>query len=158
MKVVSPKSQRQGLSLLEVLVALAVFLLALIGLGTLFTMGADWAVRVDQTRQAIELCQGKLAEVMVGAIPINGSSSGGSMDDAPGWEWSMESEPGTVTGLYNVTIHVTRKRPDGSTVGATLSQMVMDPALKGNNGAYATTTSNGSSSSGAGGSGTTGGN
>jgi general secretion pathway protein I len=162
MKLVHTKNRRQGLSLLEVLVALAIFLLALIGLGTLFTMGADRAVEVDQTSQACELCQAKLTEVMVGAIPINGSSGGGSVDDAPGWEWSMKSEPGAVTGLYNVTIRVSRPRPNGKPLEVTLSQMVMDPALKGNNGAYAPTdssgsTSGGSSTSGSSGAGSTGG-
>jgi type II secretory pathway pseudopilin PulG len=156
MNMLHAREQRTALSLLEVLIALAIFLLALIGLGTLFSMGADRAMDVDQTSQAVEICQAKLAEVMVGSIPIDGSSGGGSVDDAPGWEWSMQSEPGTVTGLYNVTIHARRQRPNGRSIEATLSQMVMDPALKGNNGAYASTDSSGSSTSGTSSSGSSG--
>jgi type II secretion system protein I len=147
MRLVLPTSRRQGLSLLEVLVALAVFLLALVALGTLLRLGSNRALDVDQTNLAALLCQSKMNEVLVGAIPINGSASGGPLDDYPGWEWSIDSQPGAVTGLYTVTISVNRQRSDGSKgAGASLSQMVMDPALKGNNGAYAPTNTNNSTS------------
>jgi type II secretion system protein I len=155
MKLVSPTSRRQGLSLLEVLVALAVFLLAVVALRSLMSMGGDRALDVDRTNLATQLCQSKLNEVLVGSIPLTGASSGGPVDEYPGWEWSMDAQPGAVTGLYTVTIRVGRKRSDGNLVAASLSQMVMDPALKGNNGAYATTATN---SSATGNSGTTGGN
>jgi hypothetical protein len=117
-------------------------------------MGGDRALDVDQTNLATQLCQSKMNEVLVGAIPVNGSS-GGPLEDYPGWEWSMDSQPGAVTGLYTVTIRVTRPRPGREPVGTSLSQMVMDPALKGNNGAYATPTTTNSTT---GSSGTTGGN
>jgi general secretion pathway protein I len=143
MALVSPTSRRQGLSLLEVLVALAVFLMALVALGTLSSMGGKRALNVDETNLATQICQSKMNEVMAGSIPVNGSS-GGSVDEYPGWEWSMDSEAGAVTGLYTVTIRVTRQGSEGKSVGASLTQMVMDPALKGNNGAYSTTSSNSS--------------
>jgi hypothetical protein len=117
-------------------------------------MGSDRALVVDQTNLATQLCQSKLNEVLTGSIPLNGSSSGGQLDECPGWEWSMDSQQGTVTGLYTVTIRVNRQGSSDKPI-ASLSQMVMDPALKGNNGAYATTTSNSSTT---GNSGSTGGN
>jgi hypothetical protein len=151
-------ASRPGVSLLEVLVALAIYLLALIAIGRLITFGADRARDVEQQAQAIQLGQSKLAEVMAGAVPVGAPLANAPFDEDPAWEWSMDSEQGNITGLWTVTIHVSRQRPDGSRLEASLTQMVLDPSLRGGISSSATSSngstaaSNASGSSGGGGS------
>jgi prepilin-type N-terminal cleavage/methylation domain-containing protein len=121
---------RRGLSLLEVLVALAIFLLSLVGLGFLLTVAGNTALETQYRTQAAGMCQSKLAEVAAGAVPLEGQSDV-PFDEDPDYHWSLEVQAGTPQGLHNVTVRVSRKRPDGSMMECSLSQMVMDPAMVG---------------------------
>src|SRR5437870_288141 len=104
---------RPGISLLEVLIALAIFLLAVIGIGQLITLAGDRAVDVQQQAQAIQLCQSKLAEVVAGVVPVHPPQSNTPFEEDPSWEWALDSEQGSVAGLWNVTVRVSRQRPGG---------------------------------------------
>jgi general secretion pathway protein I len=127
----TPSCRRHGLSLLEVLVALAVFLFALIAIGRLVTLGGDRALDVQRQSQAIHLCQSKLAEVMAGVVPL-ASQGDVPFDEDPSWTWSLDCEQNTtITGLWNVTVSVTQKRSGNSKVECSLHQMVLDPSLRG---------------------------
>jgi type II secretion system protein I len=123
---------RSGLTLLEVLVALAIFLIALIGIGQLLTLGGDYARDVADQGHAIQLCQTKLAEVVAGVVPLT-SQSNAPVEDDPAWEWSLDAEQGATTGLWNVTVRVSKRRSDGTRVEASLSQMILDPSIRGSN-------------------------
>src|SRR5262249_46245586 len=92
---------RQGLSLLEVVVALTIFLFALGVIGRLVTMGGDQAFDVQQKGQASQLCQSKLAEVVAGVVPLQNQSEV-PFDEDPQWLWSLDAEQGSVSGLWNV--------------------------------------------------------
>jgi general secretion pathway protein I len=145
--IVKKPSCRAGISLLEVLIALAIFLLALIGISQLVTLGTDRAQDVRRQAQAIQLCQAKMAEVAAGAVAVSSSQSNTPFDEDPTWEWSMDSEQGSVAGLWTVTIRVSRPRPDGSRIETSLCQMILDPSLRG---AATTAASSSSSSTGSG--------
>jgi general secretion pathway protein I len=132
MRLAPPQPERSGLTLLEVLVALSIFLIALIGIGQLLTLGGDRARDVADHGQAIQLCQTKLAEVVAGVVPL-ASQSNAPVEDDPAWQWSLDAEQGATTGLWNVTVRVSKRRPDGSRVEASLSQMILDPSIRGNN-------------------------
>jgi hypothetical protein len=146
-----PRSQaRRGLSLLEVLTALAIFLGALIGIGQLVIMSGERALDVQQQTQAAQLCQAKLAEVIAGVVPMSASGDS-TFDEDPDWHWSLDAQQDTVSGLWDVTVRVTRQRPDGRKIEVALSQMVLDPSLRGSTldiaAAAAANSSNSSSSS-----------
>jgi general secretion pathway protein I len=119
------------MSLLEVLVALAIFLFALIVLGRLVIMGGERAREVQELGQATQLCQSKLAEVAAGAVPLS-SQSGAPLDEAPDWTWSLDCSQADIASLWSVTVKVGKDRPDGSRIECTLSQKVLDPAQRGN--------------------------
>jgi type II secretion system protein I len=127
---VSLRCQRRGLSLLEVLVALTIFLFAFIVLGRLVIRGSDLALEMQQRSQAAQLAQTKLAEVVAGAIPLTPQTKV-PFEEIPGWEWSLECENNDVPGLWRVNIHVRPSRSKGSPVEVALSQMVLDPSLRG---------------------------
>jgi prepilin-type N-terminal cleavage/methylation domain-containing protein len=147
---------RRGVSLLEVLVALAIFLMALIGIGHLLSFGSDRALDVQHQAIAIKRCQSQLAQVACGAIPLN-SQGETPFDEDPDWHWSMDAQQGNITGLWTVTIHVTRPGPSGSKIDISLTQMVLDPSLRGSAVSAAPSSSSGTSGSGTGGTGASGG-
>jgi hypothetical protein len=122
---------------MEVLVALAVFLLSMVGLGTLVRMSGERAADVRQQSWAIQRCQSKLAEVIAGAVPLN-SQSEVPFDEDPAWVWSLDVQDAGITGLMTVTVRVSRERPDRGRLETSLTQMVLDPALKGGSAPAAT--------------------
>jgi type II secretion system protein I len=123
--------RRPGLSLLEVLVAMAIFLFSVIAIAHVIGQAGDRAVDVQRQSQAIQICQAKMAEVIAGAIPLS-SQSDVALDEDPDWHWSLDAQPGNVTGLWNVNIKVSRPGPGGN-METSLSQLVLDPSLRGNN-------------------------
>jgi type II secretion system protein I len=125
-----PDASRRGLSLLEVLVALAIFLLSFVAIGRLVTLASDHALDIQQQSQATRLAQSKLNEVIAGIESLQGGS--GSFDEDPGWQWTVEAEQSSdVPNLWTVTVTVTHPGEGGDDVTATLSQMVMDPSIRG---------------------------
>ena len=135
---------RRGLSLLEVIVAMAIFLFALVALGRLVSMSTDLAEDVRDYSRAAVLCQGKLAEAAAGVVPLQGTSDA-PFDDEEGWTWSLTASQGNVAAIWNVEVTVTRQRPDNTKVECTLAQMVLDPAQRGTATAPATAASSSTS-------------
>lgn len=152
---------RRGLSLLEVLAALAIFLFSLVALGRLIGIGSDNVREIQWLGQGSLLAQSRMAEVLAGSIALS-SQSDSTCDEDSDWSWSMEADPDTPPGLYRVKITLSRNRPDGSRFETVLNQMVIDPNFRGNtdgtplnNGT--TTTGSGTGSTGTTGSSTSGG-
>jgi len=124
------RGNRPGLSLLEVLTALAIFLVSLIALGQLLTISGERAFEVQQQSHAAQLCQSKLAEVVAGAVSL--SSTSASFDEDPDWQWNLDAEQdSSITGLWRVQVMVSRDLPDGSHYESTINQMILDPSLRG---------------------------
>jgi general secretion pathway protein I len=144
------RCQRRGLSLLEVLVALTIFLFSLVAIGRLIVIGMDQALEVQYQSEAVQIAQSRIVEATIGAIPLE-SQSDVAVEDSP-WFWSMDCEANdSVTNLWNVTVRVSRRRPDGN-MGeyCTLSQLVLDPSQRGSSFDSASTGStSGASGSGA---------
>ena len=63
---------------------------------------------------ALQICQAKMAEVISGVLPLESQDETAYDDvaDSP-WRWSLECEQGDVSGVWNVTVHALRGRPDG---------------------------------------------
>jgi Tfp pilus assembly protein PilV len=121
---------RRGLSLLEVIISLAIFLMSITAIGHLITMAGKQAVDASQRNEATRLAQAQLNRVIAGIVPL--SSQGDTpFDDAPDYSWSVDAEQqGSVNGLWTVTVKVTRERSDGK-IQVALSQMVLDPSIVG---------------------------
>jgi Tfp pilus assembly protein PilV len=144
--------RRPGLSLLEVLVALTIFLFSLVAIGRLIVLSTDQALEVAYQSEAVQIAQSRLVEVTIGALALE-SQSEVAVEDSP-WFYSIDCEAnGSVANLWNVTVRVSRKRADG-TMGdyCTLSQMILDPSQRGSS--FDNPSANSSSSSSSGSSGT----
>jgi Tfp pilus assembly protein PilV len=148
-----PSSRRAGLSLLEVLVALALFLMALVGLEYLVTLGGQLALGTRQRSEAAQLCQSKMDEVAAGAVPLS-SQSDVPFDEAPDYHWSLDAEQGSVSGLWNVTVRVSRQQVGSLPVECSISRMLLDPSLVGSTQDTPPSSTSGTTSSNSGGSGT----
>src|SRR6266478_2766700 len=115
-------SGRPGFSLLEVLAALAIFLISLIALGQLISITGEHALEVQQLSRASQLSQSKLAEVVSGAVSL--SSQSGDFDEDPDWHFQVDAEQdySAITGLWRVKVTVTRDMGDGTTIESTVNQ------------------------------------
>lgn len=125
------RQPRHGLSLLEVMLSLVIFLMALIGLGQLMTICTNQAIEIKHLNHASQLLQSKMNEVVAGVIPLTGQGDT-SFDEDPDWSWSLECDAEGTPNLWRVTVTVTFKSKDGSEAGPwSLSELVLDPAARG---------------------------
>ena len=120
---------RRGLSLIEVLLALAILLMALTVIGRLVDMGTDRELDGRLQTQGSRLLQSKMAEFESGTAALESGSGTFEGDDA-GWQWTAEVSPQSTPNLYLVTINATRE-VKGHPVTITMSQMIFDPSLFG---------------------------
>jgi general secretion pathway protein I len=155
-------ARRDGLSLLEVLVSLAIFLMALTALTYLVNNSSNLAVEGQHRARAAQLARSKMNEFTSGAQPIQGQSDT-SFDDEPDYRWSADVSEGATTGLSTVTVTVTYRPDDPYPLKVSFSRMVFDPkyagstqdvpaAPDGSSDSLTDPSSSGSSSSGSGGS------
>ena len=121
--------QRAGLSLLEVLIALAIFLMSLAAIASLVDFGAERAQAAAMTTLGTRLAQSKLAEVEAGLTPPNSAESG-AFDDEPDWTYTLEPGAALAANTYPVTVTV-RRELGGRKYEVALTQVVFDPAFMG---------------------------
>ncbi len=157
----SRRTARAGLTLLEVLVAMAIFLVALAGISQLVQLGADRAVETQYHAEALQRAQSKLNEVIAGSEPLSAQTDVPFSEDRSGeWRWSVEpTQEDSTSKLWRVKVTAYRPFREGK-VSVTLEQMVLDPSLRLGtpNNANGTLTTSSSSTTGGTTSGTTTGN
>jgi general secretion pathway protein I len=145
------KTRRAGLTLLEVVVSLAIFLFSLAALAQLLSVSRDQVLQGYLRTQATLRCQSKMAEVLGGAQSLSSSGWTGFSDDA-NWEWQLNASQGEVTNLWNVQVSVQRKPGTGSTVEVSMARMMFPPTMRGStlvNPSYASGISTSAATSGA---------
>ncbi len=124
----SASCKRKGLSLIEVLLAMTIFFIAIVAISRLVDIGTDRELEARLHSTGSRLAQSKLAEVETGIESLE--SEGGEFGEAElGWSWTMSAEA-EATNLYLVTITVTRDLK-GRPFTLSFSQMIIDPAVKG---------------------------
>jgi type II secretion system protein I len=102
---------RRGLSLLEVVFAIAILGTALAAVGRLVQLGlrAGGTARVQSYAQI--LADAKMAEIACGALPLE-SNAGAPVADAPGWEYDVQVQPAEQIGLLVVKVSVQQVSAD----------------------------------------------
>lgn len=121
---------RAGLTLLEVLISLSIFLGALTALSQLIGIGSRAAVQTQLKTQAIFRCQSILAEILAGAQPMESVALAAFDDDSENWKWSLNVEPGDYENMLKLTVLV-QYTGDSETVSTSyqLIRQVRDPAM-----------------------------
>lgn len=85
--IAKPKHFRGGLSLLEVLISLAIFLAALAAISQIATQGMRVASEVQWESGAVLRAEGQMNSVISGVLPMQ-AATGKFTDDAK-WEWTL---------------------------------------------------------------------
>ena len=141
------RSRRRAFTLLEVLTALTIFILAMAVFGTIISRNGEIAVGIQRQNLATRLCQSKLHEVAAGVVPMS-SAEDTPFDEEPDFTWSLQADNGPTDGLWQVTVTVKRKASDnGDVVQCSLTQLVLDPSVVGSNEDVVPVTSSTSSTS-----------
>ena len=125
-----PELQRRGLSLFEVVIALAVFACSMVAIGHLISAGVRSALRSRLEAQAILRCESKLGELAAGIIPLQ-NASGVAFPDDQSWNWSMTIATGQYPNLY--TVEVTATHPATTMAGKisySIRRLMRDPQLE----------------------------
>lgn len=134
----TPPTKRQtnhsGLTLLEVMIALAILGTSLAAIGELIRIGADAADRSGELTTAQFLCDSKLAEIKSGVLPAQsiGPVPFEIFETEEPWEYMVlvDSANTTDQGLLLVEVTVSQIREDGRAPAmVTLTTWMIDPML-----------------------------
>jgi prepilin-type N-terminal cleavage/methylation domain-containing protein len=132
----SAQRSRRGLTLLEVLVSTAIFLMALVAIARLISLGSSLARDAQAQTDGLQLARTKLNEVVSGVTTLQAQSdqdfdSSQLPDPNQKWTWSLDCNQANIPNLWTVKVTAKLKRADGSIAQVALSQMVLDPATRG---------------------------
>ena len=123
------RSVRGGLTLLEVLLSLGLFLGALAALSQLWYGGVRASVQARLATQAILRCESKLNEVVAGAVPLQSTTDTPFEDDST-WTWSLQVLPGPRANVLLLIVNVSHPGQGGlSASGHQLSRLLRDPQV-----------------------------
>lgn len=86
------KNRRSGLTLMEVMLAIAIFGLALVAIGELIRIGSLSAAAARDLTEGQRLCNNVMAEVGAGIIPPE-SASETPIEGSEDWLYTIESAP-----------------------------------------------------------------
>ena len=119
---------RRGLSLMEVILAIAILGGALAVIGELIRIGARNAATARDLTTAQLYCESKLAELSAG-IEDPTAAGEGTLDEFGEWQYTVTSEPLDIEGLLAVTVTV-QQNPDAISrpVSFSLTRWIIDPA------------------------------
>tara|TARA_R110002095_G_scaffold173591_2_gene150966 strand:+ start:11889 stop:12353 length:465 start_codon:yes stop_codon:yes gene_type:complete len=121
---------RSGLTLLEVLISLSIFLGALAAISQLIGIGSRAALQAQLRTQAIMKCQSKLAEVLAGVQPMDSVTQAAFEDEDDNWKWSLDVAPGAYENLFMLTVSVTYSgNSEAVSTSYQLMRQVRDPAM-----------------------------
>jgi general secretion pathway protein I len=121
---------RRGLSLLEVVLATAILILAVVAIHRLVDVGTERGNDARAYTRGARLAQSKMAEVEAGLVSVSNESEGQFDGDDAAWSFKVLPESSGPPNLYTVTVRVTRD-VRGRPLEVTLTQMIFDPTKMG---------------------------
>lgn len=120
--------RRRGLSLLEVILALAILGMSLAIIGEMVRLGLRSSVATRDLTTAQLLCESKLAEIVAGVEPL-AATSGAPLDPEGLWTYTVQMESAQEEGLVTIQVTVqqaTTNRP----VSFSLVRWMIDPGVE----------------------------
>lgn len=124
--------KRHGMTLLEVVFALFIFMISILAIGQLLSFSGQSALNVSQQTDANLRAQSKMNELIAGVEPLADMAGGYSaFPEEPDWEYSISAQQATIANLWDVTVKIRVTRPSGDVLESTLSQKVLAPQSRG---------------------------
>ena len=120
---------RRGMTLLEVVIALALLFAALAAISEVLRMGSVSAVKAQLRAEASLLGESKLNEVIAGIVPLTPVEQQ-SFDDAPQWTWTLTVEDDTDVSIKRLLLTVNHLNSAGiSDHEVQFARLLRDPAI-----------------------------
>lgn len=123
------RQDRGGLSILEIIISVAVFLGALTAVLHGLSVGQSSELSARLQSEAVLRCEAMMGEIVCGAVEPKSSQEKPFADDEEGnWVWSVQVTDGPASGLLQVTVLVEHK-PGGEVPNASfrLVRYMRDP-------------------------------
>ncbi|MBX3451708.1 MAG: hypothetical protein KF777_19255 [Planctomycetaceae bacterium] len=125
---VPARPHRSGMSLLEVFVALAIFIAALAVITQIISTGSRASARAQFQSEATLRAESCMAEAVAGIVPLQAERK--SFEDDAAWQWSLTVESGPHVDTLLLTVAVEHTTETGRVNGtATLRRIIRDPQL-----------------------------
>lgn len=120
----------RGLTLLEVMLAIAIFGMALVAIGELIRIGSVNAAAARDQTEAQRLCNNVMAEVGAGIIPPDPASET-PIEGSGGWLYSIDAQPlEEQEGMLRVSVTVSQDPSQNLTpLSFNLVRWMTDPAV-----------------------------
>lgn len=99
------RNRKRGFTLLEVILALAIFVGAIAVLSRLLVVGVENAETAQWQSQAWLIAESRWSELESGIRTLNDSGPY-EVEEMPGWQWSIQATSSNLPSLYNVTLIV----------------------------------------------------
>jgi type II secretion system protein I len=122
---------RRGITLFEVVLAVAIFLGSAVALSQLYSTGSRASIRARLHADAVIHAESKMAEVASGVLPVTAVANQSFEDpDLAAWSWSINVAAGPHIDLLAVDVTVTRQATNNmGQVSYSLRRYVRDPQL-----------------------------
>lgn len=128
----TPKQEydsRKGITLFEVVLALAIFMGAMAAITQVLKSGSMASIRAQLTSEAVIRCEGKLSEVTSGVLPMQ-SMQRSPFDDDPTWQWTLNVTETGIPYLLEVETVVEHSSSQGVVDGSyRLKRLMRDPLV-----------------------------
>ena len=102
---VKSRNNRNGLSLLEVMLAIALLGTSMVVIYQLMGIGYRSSLEAQLQSDAANLVDTKMAEVSAGVLPLE-NAGGVPIEEAPEWSYSVEVQSSDQIGLLLSLIHI----------------------------------------------------
>lgn len=118
-------ANREGLSLLEVILAMTILGVSMVMIGRLYFLGYRSALQARYRSECNMMVDAKMAELAAGVLPLE--SAGGQVEENPEWVYEVEVEPSLQPGLLLATVRVSRADTSSISMSISLVRMIPDP-------------------------------
>ena len=120
---------RHGMTLLEVVIALALFFAAMAAISEILHIGSVASVKAQMRADASLLGESKLNEVIAGIVPLT-SVEQQTFENAPQWTWSLAVEDDTDVSIKRLMLTVNHLDSAGQTDHEIqFARLLRDPAI-----------------------------
>ncbi|HBV65642.1 MAG TPA: hypothetical protein DEF45_21765 [Rhodopirellula sp.] len=124
------KHQRSGLTILEVLISIAIFLFAMTGISTLINNGLRSTVDGQSRTRAALLCASTMDSILSGSLSVNATSKQTAFSiPNQDWFWRARLSPSEYPTLSLLTVEVFKQDTPSRSVSVELTRLVPESRI-----------------------------